>query len=923
MQTLIALGLVWIFAYHRARMSTILISVLVALLFMTGLWGLAPLPWVVLAVVGLFYLVAAMRVQLITRPIYGFFQRVLPPMNQTEMEALEAGDVWWEAELFKGDPDWQEFAAYPKPTLSKEEQAFLDNETETLCDMLDDWQIVQDSDLDEATWQYIKDAGFLGMIIPTKFGGKGFSALAHSAVVTKLASKSTSAAVTVMVPNSLGPAELLMKYGTDEQRQRYLPGLACGKEIPCFALTSPEAGSDAGAIVDRGVVCKRQYQGKETLGLALTWNKRYITLAPVATVLGLAFKMYDPDKLLGDKEELGITVALIPTDHPGVVHGNRHQPMGMAFMNGPTQGDDVFIPLDWIIGGSDYAGKGWQMLVECLSEGRAISLPALGTAIGQVSYRTTGAYSMLREQFNLPIGKFEGIEEALSRIGGYAYQLEAARVMTAGAVDQHVKPSVVSAIAKYHMTENSRKVIQDAMDIHGGRGLITGPSNYLAFGYMSTPIAITVEGANILTRNLIIFGQGAIRCHPFIFREMQAAKHEDNWEGLLEFDGLIYRHVGYTISNVVRTISLSVTGGLFAPAPVSDATARYYRQLTRMSSSLALVSDISMMLLGGALKRKERLSARLGDVLSNLYLGCAVLKYYQDNGRKQSDLPYVHWNLQLALYNCQLAMKEFLENLPNRPVAWLLKLAVFPLGSPYRQPDDALEHQLVQPMLSDNELRDRLTAHTYLGKNDRDPVFIVEDAFRKLLATASTRDSIRKAVKRGEIDADLDPADQAEAAVTLGLFGKTAAKAYVSAERARYRAIQVDDFPAAQLAGGSSGARQAKKATPAKKAVSAEKKAAARKKSPAKKKVAAKKKAPAKKTGTTAKKVSSKKPAAKKAASKKTASKKAASKKSASKKTVSKKAAASDKGAAKDSGATSAASAPGKTEAAGGSDTPS
>lgn len=894
MQTLIALALVWLFAYHRARMSTILGTVLVTLLLTSLLWGFSWLPWGVLAVVGLFYLVKEMRVQLLTRPIYEFFQRVLPPMNQTEMEALEAGDVWWEAELFKGDPDWQELASYPKPALSKEEQAFLDNETETLCDMLDDWQIVQDGDLDATTWKYIKDAGFLGMIIPKEYGGKGFSALAHSAVVTKLASKSTSAAVTVMVPNSLGPAELLMKYGTDDQRQRYLPGLASGDEIPCFALTSPEAGSDAGAIVDRGVVCKRKYEGKEVLGLSLTWNKRYITLAPVATVLGLAFKMYDPDHLLGDKEELGITVALIPTDHPGVVHGNRHRPMSMAFMNGPTQGEDVFIPLDWIIGGSDYAGKGWQMLVECLSEGRAISLPALGTAIGQVSYRTTGAYAMLREQFNLPIGKFEGIEEALSRIGGYAYQLEAARVMTAGAVDQHVKPSVVSAIAKYHMTENSRKVIQDAMDVHAGRGLITGPANYLAFGYMSTPIAITVEGANILTRNLIVFGQGAIRCHPFIFREMQAAKHEDRWEGLMEFDSLIFRHVGYTISNVVRTLSLSLTGGLAATSPVSGETARYYRQLTRMSSSLAMVSDISMMLLGGALKRKERLSARLGDVLSNLYLGCAVLKYYQDNGRNALDLPYVHWNLQLALYNCQVAFREFLENLPNRPVAFLLKLALFPLGSPYRQPDDALEHQLVQPMLSENELRDRLTAHTYVGKNDRDPLFIIEDAFHQVLATAKTRDVIRKAVKSGDIDADLDVSAQASAAVKLELCSKAEAAAFVSAEQARYRAIQVDDFPPGDFArAGKRKTAGAKKVPAKKKARSSPKKSASRE--AAANAIADGNAAAGKTASKASKKTPSKKVAAKKTAARKATAKKAAASKPAATKAASKKTADEDK----------------------------
>lgn len=799
-QSLIALAVVWVFAYRRARMATILTSLLVVLVILTIYGGFAWLPWLLLALVGFFYLATELRMKLMTEPLYEFFKSVLPPMNRTEMEALEAGDIWWEAELFQGDPDWDELHNYPKPELSEEEQSFIDNETEKLCSMLDDWQIVQhDKDLSAEAWQYMKDAGFLGMIIPKEYGGLGFSAIAHSSIVTKLATKSSSAAVTAMVPNSLGPAELLLKYGTDEQRQRYLPGLANGSEIPCFGLTSPEAGSDAGAIIDSGIVCKGEYNGKECLGLSLTWNKRYITLAPVATVLGLAFKMYDPDKLLGEETELGITVALIPTDHPGVVHGNRHIPMGMAFMNGPTQGTDVFIPLDWIIGGADYAGKGWQMLVECLSEGRAISLPALGTAIAKVCYRLTGAYSRIRTQFNMPIGNFEGIEEALSRIAGYAYQLEASRVMTAGAVDLHIKPSVVSAIAKYHMTENARKAVQDAMDVHGGRGLILGQANYLAYAYMSVPIAITVEGANILTRNLIIFGQGAIRCHPFIFREMQAAKDSDKEAGLIEFDSLIFRHAGYCFSNFVRTLSLSLSFGLVARAPVSDATAKHYRQVTRMSSSLALVSDISMMLLGGALKRKERLSSRLGDVLSNLYLATAVLKYHRDNGSKAEELPYVDWNIQLAMYNCQIAFSEFFENLPNKPIAWLLKLVVFPFGRRYRLPNDALEQKLVKSMFVDGELRDRISQPMYIGKDASDPSFIIEDAYSRLLATKSTRDAIRQAVKDGVIEDSQDREVLAAMAVKKSICDKDAADAYVAAETARDLAIQVDDFPADQV----------------------------------------------------------------------------------------------------------------------------
>ncbi|MEX2131877.1 MAG: acyl-CoA dehydrogenase [Pseudohongiellaceae bacterium] len=796
-QTLLVLAVVWILAYRRARMSTILFSVVTALAILGYMAGFAWLPWAVLAVVAFFYFATEIRIRFLTLPIFRFFQKVLPPMNATEMEAIEAGDIWWEAELFRGDPDWNQLLKYPAPQLTEAEQSFLDNETGILCSLLDDWSIVHEHrDLSPEAWQYLKQTGFLGMIIPKEYGGLGFSALAHSSVVTKIATKSCSAAVTAMVPNSLGPAELLLKYGTDEQRQRYLPGLARGEEIPCFALTSPEAGSDAGSLTDSGVVCKGVHEGKECTGLRLTWNKRYITLAPVATVLGLAFKMYDPDHLLGDQEKLGITVALIPVSHPGVIIGNRHNPMNMAFMNGPTQGKDVFVPLDWIIGGVEYAGRGWQMLVECLSEGRAISLPALSTATGKLCYRLTGAYAKLRRQFNLSIGNFEGVEEALARIAGHAYQLEAARIMTAGAVDLHIKPSVVSAIAKYQMTEIARQVIQDAMDIHGGRGLILGPANYLAHCYISTPIAITVEGANILTRNLIIFGQGAIRCHPFIFREMQAARETNDELGLKNFDSLIFRHIGYGISNFVRTLSLGLSGSRIVGKPVPGEAGRYYQHLTRMSSALALVSDISMLLLGGALKRKERLSARLGDVLSQLYLASSVLKYFEDHGRQKEDLPYVHWNLQRALFDSQSALHDFLRNLPNRPVAWILNLLVFPFGKPFNRPNDHLAHQIVQPMFSDNPLRNRITCDMYIGKDAQDPAFVIEDALQRVNDSKQTRLKIRQGVKEGVLSASNDFVVVANSAVAKGFCSALEAASYIAAEQARNRAIQVDDFPA-------------------------------------------------------------------------------------------------------------------------------
>jgi len=793
-QTLIVLGVIWILAYQRARMGTILIAIAVALIISTWYWGVAWLLWIVLGVVALFYFEDNLRRTRLTQPVYRFFQRVLPPMSDTEQEALEAGDTWWEADLFKGAPDWHEWLALPFPKLTAAEQSFLDNQVEEFCRMLDDWRIVHiDKDLTPAAWDYLKREKFFGMIIPEEYGGLGFSALAHSTVVTKIATRSCSAAVTAMVPNSLGPAELLMKYGTQEQRQHYLPRLAVGEEIPCFALTGPEAGSDAGAMTDVGIVCKGEYNGQECLGISITWNKRYITLAPVATVLGLAFKMHDPDHLLSEEEDRGITVALIPTSHPGVQIGHRHFPMGMTFMNGPTRGENVFIPLDWIIGGVERAGQGWRMLVECLSEGRAISLPALGTATAQLCYRTTGAYARLRVQFNIAIGNFEGVEEALARISGNTYQLEACRIITAGAVDSHIKPSVVSAIAKYHMTEKSREIIRDAMDIHAGRGLIMGPSNYLAHAYMSMPIGITVEGANILTRNLMIFGQGAIRCHPFVAREMQAAKNPDQEAGLREFDGLIFRHIGYGISNFVRTLTLGVTAGWVARRPVNGPAGRYYQQLTRMSSALAMVSDISMLMFGGELKRKERLSARLGDILSQLYLASTVLRYYESQGRPEADLAYVRWCVQQSLYECQVAFNGFFENLPNRVLAAILHRIVFPWGDAWERPSDRLDHEIVQTMWSDSELRRRLTQYAFIGSDESDPAFIIEDAFLKAMATKATRDAIKVARHKGLIKGDVDPAVVASQAVAEGICTAADAEAYVAAEAARDRAIQVDE----------------------------------------------------------------------------------------------------------------------------------
>lgn len=811
LQLLLMLLVVGVCAYNRWPMKKVMLVNLIALvvlLFGTDFsWGLF-LSLVIFAVVAVFYLLPDLRMDWISRKAYNFMQKVLPPMNETEKVALEAGDVWWEGELFQGNPNWKQMLSFKKPTLSEEEQDFIDNETEELCSMLDDWDIVHKrKDLPPEVWQFIKDKGFLGMIIPKEYGGKGFSALAQSTVVTKIATRSGSAAVTVMVPNSLGPGELLMHYGTQEQKDHYLPRLAAGKEIPCFALTSPVAGSDAGAIPDKGIVCKGEYNGKEVLGVRLTWNKRYITLAPVATIVGLAFKLYDPDGLLEGKEgdevktDYGITCALIPSDHPGVNIGRRHLPMNQAFMNGTTTGEGVFVPIDMLIGGQEYAGKGWRMLMECLAAGRAISLPAMGAAVGKVSFRLAGAYAMVREQFKTPIARFEGIEEALARIAGKSYRVEASRIMTAGAVDLGVKPSVVSAIAKYQMTEMGREIMTDSMDIHAGRAIIMGERNYMANGYMSQPIGITVEGANILTRNLMIFGQGAVRCHPYILREMMAAQLEDKEEGVRRFDKLLFRHIGYGMSNFARTFGLGLSCGLFAKKPVGGETAKYYQQLTRMSSALALTSDIAMGMLGGALKRKERLSARLADVLSHLYLSSAVLKYYEDNDRPVSDLPYVQWNMEYSLVKIQEAFYDFYENFPNKFVGKMLRFIAFPYGKSYRKPSDRLEKKIVQPLLEQSEIRERISRYSYVGESPDDVTGRVEQAFYKVLAADEVRRKLRKAMKAKELDKNATNMERIEQAIEKGIINEEEHQILVDAEEARMDVIQVDDYDNEQISG--------------------------------------------------------------------------------------------------------------------------
>jgi len=753
------------------------------------------LSWLVFLAVAIPLNVNSLRRLLISDPVRRIFRRVLPTMSSTEREALEAGTVWWEGELFSGRPDWRKLLELPSPGLSAEEQAFLDGPVEELCRLADDWRITEElHDLPPEVWQYIRENGFFGMIIPKEYGGLGFSALAHSCVVMKIATRSTTMAVTVMVPNSLGPAELLLHYGTDAQKQYYLPRLARGEETPCFALTGPEAGSDASAIPDNGVVCRGEFEGQEVLGIRLNWEKRYITLGPVATVLGLAFKLYDPDHLLGDQESLGITLALIPTDTPGIEIGRRHFPLNIPFQNGPNTGTDVFIPMEWVIGGAERVGQGWRMLMESLAAGRSISLPALSTGAGKLAARATGAYARIRKQFKLPIAKFEGVEEALVRIAGNAYLMDAARTLTTVAVDQGEKPSVVSAIVKYHLTERMRQVINDAMDVQGGTGICLGRRNLIGRVYQAIPISITVEGANILTRTLIIFGQGAVRCHPYVLREMQAVQMADEDAASVAFDEAIIGHIGFTLGNVARALFLALGGARLIPVPGDRHSRGHYRQLSRMSAVFALAADFAMLTLGGSLKRKEKLSGRLADILSCLYLASAALKRYEDDGRPADDVALLHWSCEDTLFRIQEQFFSLLANFPNRPIAWLLRVLAFPLGRSYHAPSDALGHRVAQVLLMPSSARDRLTAGMFTSRNPEEAIGRIEDAFLKVCALEAIEGKLQAAVRAGEL-AKGDEETVLEAAAARGVLDNAEVTQYRDALAARRDVVQVDAYP--------------------------------------------------------------------------------------------------------------------------------
>ena len=740
--------------------------------------------------------VKPLRQQMVTRTVLPLVKPILPQMSETERIALEAGTVWWEAEFFTGNPEWSKLLTFDIQPLSEREQAFLDGPCEDLCAMASDWSIVSHGDLPDEAWDFIRTKGFMGMIIPESYGGLGFSAAAHSAVVAKLSAHSVTSAVTVMVPNSLGPAELLLHYGTEEQKDHYLPRLANGEEIPCFALTEPNAGSDAGSMTSRGVVCKGVFEGEEVLGMRLNWQKRYITLAPIATVIGLAFKLSDPDHLLGDVEDLGITCALIPADMDGITIGERHDP-GVPFMNGPTRGEDVFVPLEFIIGGRAMAGQGWMMLMQSLAAGRGVSLPSMATGCGKMATRTTGAYATVRKQFGISIGNFEGIHEPLSRITGWTYAMDAARELTAGAVDAGEKPSVASAVVKCYLTEAMRDVTNDAMDVVGGAGICLGPRNILGNAYKALPIGITVEGANILTRTMIIFGQGAIRCHPHVQDELESAFADD----IPRFDSAFFGHVGFVFTNAARAFVHGLTGGVFAKAPgrADKRVAKLYKQLTRMSSAFALAADVAMGTLGGALKRKEQITGRLADVLAQLYLASAVLKRYHDEGSKSQDLPLVEWFVRHALHQAQVAYFGTLRNLPFRPAAWFLHLCAFPMdllpgnGMRFAPPSDRLGRKVAKLILDGNEARERLTTDMYLPPQSELGLGRLEWALGKVLEGARVHDTIKQAVKAKTLERK-PKATLVQRALEAGVITDADAKTLAEAEAARDQAIAVDAF---------------------------------------------------------------------------------------------------------------------------------
>jgi len=800
-------------AYHRSSLRTWAIVTMVTTLIV----GLAVgAPWTTLilliieAAIAVPLLMVDFRRRQISAPLLKLFAKVTPKLSETEQTALEAGTVGFEGELFSGKPNWHELLRQPKPELSVEEKAFLDGPVEELCSMIDDWQITHElADLPPNVWEFIKKNKFFGMIIPKRYNGLEFSALAHSAVLQKLASMSATVSSTVAVPNSLGPAELLLHYGSEEQKNHYLPRLAVGEEIPCFALTGPYAGSDATSIPDFGIVCKQTVDGVETLGIKLTFDKRYITLAPIATVIGLAFRMYDPEKLLGDKEDLGITLALLPRSTPGLQIGRRHFPLNVPFQNGPVHGKDMFVPLSTLIGGPHMAGHGWRMLVECLSVGRAISLPSSATGGVRAAVASVGSYARMRKQFGLAIARFEGVEEALARIGGLTYATAALSRATAAAVDRGEKPAVPSAIAKYHATEWGRQIAGDAMDVLGGKAVQLGPKNYAGRAWQGVPIAITVEGANIMTRSLMIFGQGAIRCHPYVLKEMQTLSITDRGEQLRTFDRLLFSHLGFGVSNAVRSFVLGLTGSLLGESAGDAYTRRYYRKLDRYSAALALCSDVFMGVLGGKLKFKEKLSARLGDVLSYLYIASAMLKRYEDTGRPEADRPLLAWAFHQCVWNMQMALDGAIRNFPVRPVSWLLRFLVFPFGRREVPPSDRLGRRVAALITAPSEARDRLLEWVYLTPTANNTMGRMHALLPEVILAEPVDRKFAKAQKSGQFKAH-DYLEQLAEAEQAGVINATEAALLKRVRESVFEFISVDDFDPEELRSAVTRADQKK-----------------------------------------------------------------------------------------------------------------
>ncbi|MDR6628197.1 acyl-CoA dehydrogenase [Acinetobacter lwoffii] len=787
---LLSLWAVFYFQLSRSAGAIALIIVSIVCAFISP-WSL--ILGIPLILISLVVMIDPLRMSFISKPAYKALANAMPSISPTEREALDSGTSWWEKELFMGAPNWETFNSYPYPKLSLEEQAFLDNEVETLCSMLDEWEIHEQKALPDHVWQYIKEHGFLGLIIPKEYGGRAFSSFAQSRVMSKIASRSLTTAVSCMVPNSLGPGELLLHYGTEEQKNRYLPGLARGEEIPCFGLTSPEAGSDAGAIPDTGVVCYGQFEGQEVLGLRMNFSKRWITLAPIATVVGLAFKMYDPDHLLGEQTEYGITCALLPASHEGVIVGPRHNP-GPPFMNGTVEGKDVFIPLDWIIGGVKNAGKGWRMLMECLAVGRGISLPALSTSTAEMTYLNVGAFSRIRQQFKISVGKFEGVQEATSEIASDTYMLEAFRYLVTCGLNQGGKPAVMTAIAKYYATEGMRKVVNHGMDVVGGRAIQMGPRNFLAPYYQAIPVSITVEGANILSRSLMIFGQGSMRCHPYLYEELQLLQAENPAAALNPFDNLLFKHLGYTFNRTARSFAYAFTGGSStAPQSAVDFTQPYYKIINRLSANFALTADMCLGLLAGDIKRKEMLSGRLADIHAHLFIASSILKYFEHSKKTEDERLHAQLAVEKSLYTAQEAFFDLFANFPSGAAAGMVKLLCFPFGRPVQKPSDQLKQQVANSMMENNAFRQSLKKHVYYNINENDVTGRMESTFNLLLEIEKLWDRFKKAENKGQFKG-LSFAEHVADAQLQGFINDQEAEKLLHYNARRYDSMLTDVF---------------------------------------------------------------------------------------------------------------------------------